>query len=190
MNTQSDKWLKLEFQQNFDQLRYNDDKLTSLEKFFVAEVLGVIGVAIALYNKRFSESPRISIAILVLFASILGEIIYVWAITIRKYFVLSARQINSIRNYYVNLNSDEVRRFILLPTDSKHPVFINKSSSHLIALYLMNFINSILFSSSISFIVSTFKYFLCIKSLIIFSLLFIGLITNHMILKFKLKENS
>jgi hypothetical protein len=140
----SESWLKVEFEQNFIQLRDRDDKILGLTKFYVSAMLGVGSVAIGLLGLEKLGHPYTLVGMLLLGACILGEMFFVWMVAFRGYFVECARQINAIRRAYRDSLPAGLSWCVLQPTDPAVPRTLNRRSGHIVVMALMSFVNACL----------------------------------------------
>jgi len=138
-----ESWLKAEFEQNFLQLRNRDDKIIGLTKFYVTAILSVGSAAIALMGLSNLKHPHIWLGFLLFGTCIVGEILFVWMIAFRKYFVNCARQLNAIRRLYYEFIPVSERYCIVQPIDPSFPPLLNRGSAHIIVMLLMSFLNAI-----------------------------------------------
>lgn len=169
-----ESWLKLEYEQNFLQLRDRDEKILDLTKFYITVTLGAAGLTATLLGLKEVEVSFLAIGFLLLGTLIAGEIILIWMTAYRRYFVTCANQINAIRKFYSDKIPVENRRVIIQPIDPSYPPLLHKGSSQMLMIYLTSFINAFIASIAAYFIVhnlpseiakiliSTFSFFFLI----------------------------
>lgn len=107
-------------------------------------ILSVGSVAIALMGLSNLKHLYIWLSLLLFGTCIVGEILLVWMIAFRKYFVNCARQLNAIRRLYYECIPASERYSIVQPIDPLFPPLLNRSSAHIIVMLLMSFLNAIL----------------------------------------------
>ena len=157
MNIDVDSWLRTEFEQNFIQMRDRDDKIINITKFYITLIAGIISACVALLGLKKLTSPYYWVGLLLIFTSIIGELIFFWIIVFRKYFVKCARQVNSLRGFYSEKLAKYIKKDIIInPTDASYPKLINKKSSHTIIFTIMTFVNSSLIAVGIWGVMSKF----------------------------------
>ncbi|GEM_PF-6217856 len=126
---QTNKWLLLEFQENFIQLRDRDEHILGMTKFFATLILSVATVIVSLLGlKNFVVSPR-WIGLLMITTAVVGEILFLWMVTFRSYFVVSAQQLNAIRQHFVRRMPEELRWVAVQPTSPLYPSVFRWGSS-------------------------------------------------------------
>jgi hypothetical protein len=129
VSDETNKWLLLEFQENFAQLRDRDEHILGMTKFFATLILSVATIIVTLMGLRsLVVSPR-WIGLLMMATAVVGEILFLWMLTFRKYFVVCARQLNAIRRLYVGRMPRELRWVAVQPTDIQYPSVFRWGSS-------------------------------------------------------------
>lgn len=131
------EWMKLEFEQNFIQLRDRDDKIISMTKFFGTFLLSLCSVALGLLGLEEIQVHPAWIGALLLAGAIVGEIVLLWLISFREYFVTCARQLNALRARYVSNLATEKLEIAIQSTNSNYPEFYNPRSAQTAIWWLM-----------------------------------------------------
>ena len=177
-------FLLTEFQQSFEHMRHYDNMRVAMLRFafsFYSLFFALIGVLLRLSENHINEiSLYASLFVCLLF--LIGVGIYKMLLQNRKYFVLTARQVNSIRGFFL-----KNKQFLsVLPVSKETPKFLNFQSVHIQSILLIDVLNS-------SFVaIATYFFTLYVKSkdpfpwlLLAFGLSFI---VHFLFLKFYLKE--
>ena len=139
-------FLLLEHGKSLDLIQHYDNLRVSLMKFAFSYHSVVAGVTLAVYRYQILDEKSLITQLFPVFFLILvfliGTAIVLMLARNRKYFVLVARQANTIRGV---LFSRGVLLSIesALPTNSKEPRMFNPGSAHLITIFLLVIINSI-----------------------------------------------
>ena len=141
----STEWLKMEFEQNFIQLRDRDQRLAELLKFHAGLVCSVGTAAVALLGlKGFGQRVEL-IGMLLVGTGVVGTAVLLCMVAFRRYFVQSARQINAIRQFAASeMGEDLARRVLVLSTSPDQPRYWNARSAHTAVLALVAFLNAAL----------------------------------------------
>jgi len=93
----------------------------------------------------------------------MGEILLVWLVAFRRYFVLAARQLNAIRKHATSCLSPEGKHeLVIQSTDPGYPPYWHASSAHAIILVLVSLLNAALLAAGTWCIVG---FLGCMKSL-------------------------
>jgi phosphoglycolate phosphatase-like HAD superfamily hydrolase len=125
------EFMRMEFQQNFEQLRDRDQHIIGMTKFFATLFLSVATVASGLLGLSiFSASQKWSaVGVLLLVTCCIGEMLFLWLVTFREYFVVCARQLNAIRHWYVSQLPLSQRDVAVQPVDCELPQVIHLKSA-------------------------------------------------------------
>ena len=189
-NIESETWLKSEFEQNIGLIKDYDGKIIDIIKFYFTLLLGIMSVVVAIIKFSGFNDYIYLLGIISLTFSFAGHLLLLWIYKLRSYFVLAARQINAVRKYYREILPDELKEIIIQPTNVKYPGYYHKSSSHIIAMYLIIFFNAFAICVSSYIFISPCK--ICTSTIIILSII-IGIIDaaifNYILYK-KLKEKE
>jgi hypothetical protein len=125
----TDKWLLVEFQENFTQLRDRDEHILGMTKFFVTLILSVTTVVVTVMGlENFVVSPK-WIGLLMIATAVAGEILFLWMVMFRTYFVTCAQQLNAIRRFFVERLPEEERWVAVQPTELQYPSVFRWGSS-------------------------------------------------------------
>ncbi len=129
MDGQLNDWLRLEFRENFTQLRDRDAQIMGMTKFLATLILSVATVVVGLLGLEQFTGQAKWIGLLLIAASVVGEILFLWIATFREYFVVCARQLNAIRSWYVRRLPLGEQRVAVQPIDSRFPRVFNPRSA-------------------------------------------------------------
>lgn len=142
------KFLLEEFNACLSHMRHYDTLTLSLAKFTFSFYSAIAAVSFSLqryfYNQLKTESVNLFLSLLLFLTFLIGLVIVAMHIRYRKYFVLVARQANSIRKYFCQMIKTEAIGFEnLLETNPKKPVALNIKSTYLLLAFLFSLINAI-----------------------------------------------
>lgn len=162
------KFLFEEFNQCLSHMRHYDNLKLSLAKFAFSFYSAVAAVSFSLeryfYYELKTESVHLFLSLLLFLTFLLGLVILVMQARYRKYFVLVARQVNSIRRYFLQTVKAGMIDFEnLLQTDPKKPTALNVKSTYLLLAFLFSLINAIALGFAGFFILSYLEF--CAKYL-------------------------
>lgn len=144
------KFLIAEYNQSFEQMRHYNKMQSNLISFSLSGYMAILSLACAIYEfvKSYDFKIRI-LSLLLIISSFMGGFLLLLFIRNRLYYVIVARQINSLRNYFLNnskLNYIDYNKLYLSPDNPKN---YNIWSTDSIFIYSISFINSLLFASGI-----------------------------------------
>lgn len=141
------KFLLEEFNQCFSQMRHYDDTRLSLAKFAFSFYSAVATISFAIeryfYYEQQTRSIELFLGFLLVLTFLIGLMIIIMLVQNRKYFVLVARQVNSIRKMFLDMvrtGGITFENFLYIETTK--PVASNIRSTHLLLIFLLSLINS------------------------------------------------
>ena len=175
------QFLLEESNQCFSQMRHYDITGLSLAKFAFSFYSAIATISFVMERYFFygRETPLIEIFLgfLLVLTFFIGIMIIMMLVNNRKYFVLVARQVNSIRKTFL----DTVRTCGIdfenfLPTETTMPIALNIRSTHLLRIFLFSLINSVTLAFAGFFILRYFcltliHFYLIVPLLFVLSLL-------------------
>ena len=145
-------FLLVEHGKSLDLIQHYDNLRVSLMKFAFSYHSVVAAVILAVYRYQILEeksliTQRFPVFFLFLtflvLAFLVGVAIVLMLTQNRKYFVLVARQANTIRGFLFSQGSLASKIESVLPINPEEPKALNFRSTHLITIFLLVIINSI-----------------------------------------------
>lgn len=185
-------FLLAEYGECFNHMRHYDSMNLSIATFTFTfySIIATISFGIWEYFKdsNIVHLP-LFLGLFLLFNSLSGFLIILTLARNRLYFVKVARQVNSLRKKFVSISSIDYEN--LLYTDPKVPVASNKSSSQVILLNFIAFVNSAFLATSIYFFIF-YLFNISTKYLILLSSIayILGIIIGLKIISWKLSEKE
>ena len=150
-------FLLVEYGKSVDLIQHYDNLRVSLMKFAFSYHSVVAAATLAVYRYQIlEENSRITQLFPVFFLFLIfliGIAIVLMLAQNRKYFVLAARQANTIRGVLLSRHSLTSGVKSTFPTDPKEPIMFNRGSAHLITIFLLVIVNSISLSFATLFFV-------------------------------------
>lgn len=142
VSPQFDAWLRLEFEQNFLHLRDRDEKVLGLVKTYVTLMLGIASVSVTLLGLQRLNDPWPLVGWLLVLASCVGEMLLLWIVAYRGYFVTCARQLNAIRLYYGAAAPANTQSLFIQPLDPRYPPYFHWRSAYAMVFTFMSVVNA------------------------------------------------
>lgn len=149
-------FLNHDFDQSYEQLRHYDNLSWDITKFSFIELLAGIAAVWAIYGFALNpENPNswIKDNYMLLIPSIFG-ICYIFSILAtflisrnRVYFSKVAKYLNEHRNFSLSIKPIGFNNHTKFYTNINYPPAFDKWSTHLVSLYVIQFISAIMFSS-------------------------------------------
>ena len=138
------RYLLVEYQQCFEHMRHHNSISISLAKF-VYTILAALGTgAFALFKYLEGDAYQyLVVGSVVLFALVIGLAFSALMVRNRIYFVIVARQVNSIRNYLISRMELDFSKYNKCYLDSSTPKAFNLYSSYLLILLIISLVNGI-----------------------------------------------
>ena len=184
----------------FSHMRHYNELKLSLAKFAFSFYSAIATVSFALeryfYYELKTRSVDVFLGLLLVITFLVGLLILVMMARYRKYFVLVARQVNSIRRYFfaeINRAGKKVPNALHSYTDPEKPIAYNKKSTYLLLTYLFSLINSIALVFACFFILRCFDFLASHpfgSVIILFVLFIISLLSELLYLREQLKESK
>ncbi len=155
---ESVNFLIAEFNQSFEQLRHYDKIQSSLINFSLTGYTAIFSLSYAIYEFVKDYNFKFTIlSLLLIISSFMGFILLLSFVRNRLYYTVIAKQINSLRNYFLNnskLNYIKFNKSYLSPDNPKN---YNIWSTDSIYIYLISLLNSILLGSGVFIIIFFIK---------------------------------
>ena len=181
-------FLLKEYEECLNQLRFYDERNLSLFKYSIT-MSASIATAIFAVIKFIGDISKIDMKYFWLVLTILSLIVFIGNFLIllsicrnRLYFFYAAKQVNSIRKYYLDKDYKDFNNQMYLSTDSSA---FKLWSIHSITQYSISFIASIYFSIFSYSLICNIKNYLFNTNILIISLflgLFIFILLNFFII--------
>lgn len=146
-------FLITEYQQSFSHMRHYDNIVISLSRYLFTFFAAIFTASIALYQ-YLANVPyqNLFMGIISLFSFVVGELLLVLILRNRHYYVVVARQVNSIRNYFLNNMDLDFSQYNMSYTNPDEPRLWNMLSSYTLLYFIAAVINAALAGSSYLFI--------------------------------------
>ena len=152
------EWAKAEFEQSYVQIRDRDHRAIELTKFYATLVCSIATVCTALLGIPTVQHPLTWVGALLLATAMIGMLVLLWLVGLRRYFVKAARQLNAVRAFLTRHASAETRAaFVVHSTDRKYPPYWHGRSTYVAMLLLLAFINSCLSAAGCAAVLIEFK---------------------------------
>ena len=157
-------FLLVEYGKSVDLIQHYDNLRVSFMKFAFSyySVVGTITFAVYRYLRfkdQQSNSIELAVPIYLGFFLVIAFMVGIASVAIlarnRKYFVIAARQANTLRGVLFNHGRLASNIKSAFPTDPDEPKVFNPASAHLITIFLLEIVNSISFSFAILFFIMT-----------------------------------
>jgi len=199
-NNENTNFLLEEYSQCFSHMRHYNDLKLSLAKFAFSFYSAIATVSFAVeryfHHELKARIVDIFLFLLLVITFLIGLLILVMMTRYRKYFVLVARQVNSIRKYFfsqINHAEEKVPNALHPYTDPQKPTAYNRKSTYLLLTYLFSLINSIALVFACFFILRYFDFLITCpfwSVIILVALFIITLISEFCYIKKELKEEK
>ena len=143
------KFLELDFNQCFQQMRHYDAQIFDILKFMFTAYSALIAVALGLYQFGLKEGKDLSLpAIAALGVGlILGLFMFALVIRNRVYFVQVTRYVNEHRGFFLKNKPIGFENKSKMYTNHEQPPYFNWRSSQSWLCYIVAVLNSILFGT-------------------------------------------
>ncbi len=143
------EFLVAEYQECFDHMRHYDLIEIDLVKFAFSGYIALITASFALLQ-YLKDNPRgiLYVGVLLGLGFLAGLIILAFAVRNRSYYVIVARQVNSIRKYFLENAEIDFIKYNKCYLDPTKPSNFNPKSTYAFLIYLLiSFNASILFAA-------------------------------------------
>lgn len=152
------RFLITEYEQSFSHMRHYDNIVMSLIRYLFTFFAAVFTASIALYQ-YLADAPyqNMVIGIISLFSFMVGIIFLILILRNRLYFAIVARQVNSIRNYFLNNMELDYSQYNVSYTNPDEPRALNIFSSYTLLYFMAGLINGALAGASYLFLYAHFK---------------------------------
>ena len=147
-------------------MRHYNDTVISLAKFVFSILAALISGAFALFQYFSGEMYQHAITgSILLFSLVIGLAFLGLIVRNRLYFITVAKQVNSLRNYFLNNMELDYLKYNVCYTNPNLPKALNPWSVYTIMFWLLSLVNGFLAASSFSlfinhFIVEAWNYWL------------------------------
>lgn len=151
------KFLITEYQQSFSHMRHYDDIVMSLSRYLLTFFVAIFTASIALYQ-YLADVPyqNMVMGIISLLSFVVGGLLLVLILRNRYYYTVVARQVNSIRNYFLNNMDLDFSQYNVSYTNPDEPRLWNMLSSYTLLYFIAGFINAVLAGTSYLFLYTYF----------------------------------
>jgi len=193
-------FLLVEHAKTLDLIQHYDNIRVSHMRFAASyhSVIGTLVFAIYRYlyfNDQQSNAVTLEVPIFLGSFLIISFLVGIASVAMlaqnRSYFVIAARQANTIRGALFKRGSLASSIQSVFPTNPKEPKMFNPKSTHLITLFLLGVVNSISFAFGILFFVMAAKFSLCFYFFLPITCGLIVIIGQFLLVKYVfLKEKS
>ncbi|RKY98805.1 MAG: hypothetical protein DRQ10_07045 [Candidatus Hydrothermota bacterium] len=146
---EKEEFLLEEFRQCFEHMRHYDNMRVALLRFafsFYSLFFALIGILLKFFKEQTNEIS-LYVGFFLCLLTLIGFGVYKMLLQSRKYFVLTARQVNSIRGFFLQ----DARFKSVLPLNSDKPNLLNFQSVHILTILLINILNSSLLAAATYF---------------------------------------
>ena len=153
-NQQDSKdFLLAEYQECFAQIRHYYSIEVNFVKFSFSGYVALIAASFAL-NQYLKDNPiaELYVGSVFLVGSILGLIHLAFIVRNRAYFVIVARQVNSIRKYFLERSQMDFIKYNKCYLNPQKPNYFNLRSAHTYLMLLLIIFNSILLFAALLFL--------------------------------------
>lgn len=152
------RFLITEYEQSFSHMRHYDNVVMSLIRYLFMFFAAVFTASIALYQ-YLAGAPyqNMVIGIISLFSFMVGMIFLILILRNRLYYTIVARQVNSIRNYFLNNMELDYSQYNVSYTNPDEPRALNIFSSYTLLYFIAGLINGALAGASYLFLYTHFK---------------------------------
>lgn len=152
------RFLITEYEQSFSHMRHYDNVVMSLIKYLFTFFAAVFTASIALYQ-YLADVPyqNMVMGIISLFSFLVGVIFLILILRNRLYYTIVARQVNSIRNYFLNNMELDYSQYNIGYTNPDEPRALNIFSSYTFLYFIAGLINGALAGASYLFLYTHFK---------------------------------
>jgi len=138
-------------------MRHHGDVSISLAKFIYTILVAVGSGAFALFRYLEGQTYQyVVVGSIILFSLVIGKVFLLLMVRNRIYFVIVARQVNSIRNYLLNNMEMDFLKYNKCYLDPHVPKALNPWSSYLTLLLILSLINGLLGGLGYYFIINYF----------------------------------
>jgi len=145
---QSADFLVTEYEQSFEHLRHYDSTENTIMASSFTGYIAVFTAAYALY--QYSSHVWVKflfISIIFFISAIVGTLVLSLFVRNRLYYTIIAKQVNSIRNYFLNNSELDFIKFNQSYLSPDRPLNFNPISTYSVYMYLICIFNSSLFGS-------------------------------------------
>lgn len=143
-------FLKSDFEQCFQQLRYYDEIYYKYIRFLFSGYTAVLSASYALYiSYKTNSEVVLGITGLLFLSAVIGTLFVALMIRNRVYFVYTARFINEIRNAYLSKQPLKVKNIAGMFDNPRYPKLFTYGSTQSITVYITICLNSLIICSAL-----------------------------------------
>lgn len=152
------RFLITEYEQSFSHMRHYDNIVMSLNKYLFTFFAAIFTASIALYQ-YLTGSPyqNMVMGIIALLSFVVGTIFLVLILRNRVYYTVVARQVNSIRNYFLHNMEMNFIQYNVSYINPDEPKYLNIFSSYTLLYFVVCLINSVSVGAAYLFLRMYFK---------------------------------
>lgn len=134
-----------EYNQCFEQMRHYDNVQGFMMSFGISFYTAIATLMYFIYKQNIVEPMKHNyIKFVILLAFYVGLLLFFFFIRNRRYFAIVARQVNSIRNYFLNNSELNFIMYNKMYIDPENPKYLNFWSTDTIYLSIFIVMNSVL----------------------------------------------
>jgi len=134
-----------DFSQSFSQLRHYDTAYTSMMRFAFTGYTAVFGAVFTIYVDMHQDHSNISIFLATLMGvvTLMGLLVLATLVRNRIYYVTMARHLNDYRKFIIEKKPYGFTPCAEIYADPKKPAFFHFTSSHIVILHFVAFLNAL-----------------------------------------------
>ena len=148
----------------FQQMRKYDDEIWDITKFSFLQLVGSIGATWAIFSLAYSKDAdpllgtlwEVVGAMILLISFLFGLLAVQFILRIRVYFVVTARYINEQRGFFLSSRPVGLSNRSGFYMNRYYPKAFDPGSTHLLAVYIISLICSLLFGLGIGLMLHYF----------------------------------
>ncbi len=148
----------------FQQLRKYDDEIWDITKFSFLQLVGSIGATWAVFSLAYAKDAdpilrtlwEVVGAIILFISFLFGLLAVQFILRIRVYFVFTARYINEHRDFFLSSRPIGLSNKSGFYMNIHHPKAFDPGSTHLLAVYIISLICSLLFGLGLGLLLHYF----------------------------------
>ncbi len=152
------KFLITEYQQSFSHMRHYDSIVLALSRYLLTFFAAIFTASIVLYQ-YLGNAPyqNLVMGIISLLSFLVGGLLLVFILRNRHYYTIVARQVNSIRNYFLNNMDLDFSQYNVSYTNPDEPKLWNMLSSYTLLYFIVGLMNSAIAGTSYLFLCMYFR---------------------------------
>lgn len=147
---ESVEFLLAEYEQSFQHLRHYDSTQNTIMTFSITGYAAIFAAAYAFYQYDSQSIAKfLFISLILLLSAIAGILVLSLFSRNRLYYTIVTKQVNSIRNYFLNNSELDFLTFNKSYLNPEKPLNFNPISTYSMYIYLVCILNSSLLGSGI-----------------------------------------